>query len=185
MYEEKEIKYKKRKIDKQKKKNRNIPKMKIIEKKSKEKKNFQIPTILTKINYKLLLFKLLILLLSMILIIFTMVRLKKHNEQQNNKLNENMMIITNAILHYFENNTLPQNIGDSASFMLEEMKNLKLIDDIKDENNKYCNYLNSYIILTKTSEKEFRLKVDLKCSKKEKIQKTKILCNNEKCNIKK
>ena len=61
------------------------------------------------------------------------------------------------------------------------MKNINLLDDIKDEENKFCNYLNSYIIFTKIASNEYRLKIHLSCPKKEKTKEEQIICNNKEC----
>lgn len=209
MYEEKEIQYKKRKKEKapkekrtknlakkekekkiDKKKNTNVKKVitkktPSIKKRKIKKKCLTLPPILTEIDYKLLFFKLLILLLMMMLIIFTTARIKKHQEKQNEILNANINTITNATLEYYEKNSLPINVGDSSSFLLEEMKNLNLIQETKDEENKFCNYLDSYIILTKTANMEYRLKIYLKCPSKEKTVEEKIICQGNHCTIKK
>lgn len=220
MYEEKEIKYKKRKKENIPKKqtNKNMESKKVNKdntknikqkntkvaqskkvsnkkksntkkkkKKTIKKKNIQfvLPPILKKINWKELLLKLLALLLIMMLLIFTISRIKKHQEQKNANFNNNISIISNATLNYFQENSLPKNIGDSFSFILEEMKNLELINDIKDDDNRFCNYLDSYIILTKTTSEEYRLKIYLKCPNKAKTVEEKFICNDKNCFIKK
>lgn len=188
MYEEKEIRYKKRNKEKKESEKIKIDKEKKINttnKKTKKKKAYVLPTILKKIDYKLLFFKLIILLLAMMLITFTIARIKKHHEKQNAILNQNINIIANATLVYFSNNTLPINIGDSTSFILEEMKNLNMISEIKDEEDKFCNYLDSFIILTKTALEEYHLKIYLKCSTNEKTSEEKIICSQNNCSIKK
>lgn len=218
MYEEKEIKYKKRKKENipKKKTNKNIESKKVDKdntknikqkntkvtqskkvsnkkksntkkKKTIKKKNIQfvLPPILKKINWKELLLKLLALLFIMMLLIFTISRIKKHQEQKNANFNNNISIISNATLNYFQENSLPKNIGDSFSFILEEMKNLELISDIKDNDNRFCNYLDSYIILTKTTSEEYRLKIYLKCPNKAKAVEEKFICNDKNCFIKK
>ncbi len=205
MYEEKSSKFKKRKNQKE---NHNQPKktyQKNYEKKKtnlikevlqhlkfkkrsytkKTKNEYNTPTILIKIDYKLLLLKLFILFLVMIIITFTTARLKKHHEKQNEMINNNLNIIATATKKYYENNLLPINIGDSTSFILEEMKNLELIDEIKDENNKYCNYLDSYIIITKIENNTYRLKIYLKCPSKEKILDEILICQEKNCYTKK
>lgn len=214
MYEEKEIKYKKRKKEKlpRKKveiKKKNTPKK---EEKSKPKKDIKIKNkntstkkevkkprqkkkakkkestfllLISKINWKLLVMKLILLFIGMILVIFTISRIKKHHEKQNETFTNNISIISNATLEYFGNNPLPKNIGDSTSFILEEMKNLDLISEIKNEDNKFCNYLDSYIILTKTTEEEYRLKIYLKCPDKNKTVEEKMICTENNCSIKK
>ncbi len=168
MYEEKEIKIKKVKKQKNNKSNKQ-----------------NIPAIFLKINWFQLIFKLFILIMSMMLIIYTLSRVQKHNEKQIELFKNNIEIIENAALKYFENDKLPKNIGDSSSFILEEMKNLKLIDEIKDSENKSCNYPDSYIILTKTAIQEYHLKIYLKCSNSEKNVEEKLICNENECKIQK
>lgn len=185
MYEEKEIKYKKRKKQLSSKKAEIRNKVKNIKWQEKKKEILTIPPILTNIDYKLLFFKIFILLLAMMLIIFTIARIKKHNEMQNTTLNTNINQISEATIQYYKNNPLPINIGDSSSFILEEMKNLNLIEEIKDEEHKFCNYIDSYIIFTKISNAEYRLKIYLKCPSKEKMGEEKIICQENNCNIKK
>lgn len=195
MYEEKEIKYKKRKKEKAEKVKQEIPKeekskpkkktKKTILEKNTKKKNSTLFLLLSKINWKLLTAKLSLLFIIMMLVIFTISRIKKHHEKQNETFNNNISIISNATLEYFENNPLPKNIGDSTSFILEEMKNLNLIGEIKNEDNKFCNYLDSYIILTKTTNEEYRLKIYLKCPDKNKTIEEKWICTEKNCSIKK
>lgn len=144
-----------------------------------------LPSILKELNYKVLIFRLLILTLVMMLIIFSIAKFKKYQENKNRIINKNIDTILNTSIKYYETNPLPVKVGDSSSFLLEEIKNLTKMEDIKDEDNKECNYLDSYIILTKTSLEDYRLKIHLKCNTKEKIRETKLLCKEEKCTTKK
>ncbi len=216
MYEEKEIKYKKRKKESKKeqqpkpkvakeknvvkttptkkkepiskKKKTTTIKTKPIKKQTKKKKfefSITIPPIFKQIDYKLLFSKLGILLFIIFIIIFTISRIKKQQEKQFAVLNQNISTITNATLSYFNENPLPINIGDSTSFLLEEMKNLHYIGDIKDKEDKYCDTLDSFIILTKQKEDEYKLKIYLQCPK-DKLQKEQIMvCTSNICTIKK
>lgn len=206
MYEEKEIKYKKRKKEKMPKekmeikrkeqpikeeiKKNNKTKKEGVKKRTKKtnkkkKSNSALLLLIKKINWKLLAIKLILLFISMMLVIFTISRIKKHHEKQNETFNNNISIISEASLEYFSHNPLPKNIGDSTSFILEEMKNLNLISEIKNEDNKFCNYLDSYIILTKTTKEEYRLKIYLKCPDKNKTVEEKMICVENSCSIKK
>lgn len=203
MNEKKDVKYKKRKIEKhpknnlKKKENEDYKTTVPIEEKNTINKNSNSKTkkqlkkknvsslILKKINYKQLSYRLFLLLLVMMIIIFTITRIKKIEEKRNAILYKNVESILNTTLTYFKNNDLPKNIGDSSSFILEEIKNLSYINEIKDENEKYCNYLDSYVILTKLVNDEYRLKVYLKCSSKEKTVVEKVTCNESNCIIKK
>lgn len=157
MNEKKDVKYKKRKIEKhpknnlKKKENEDYKTTVPIEEKTTINKNSNSKTkkqlkkknvsslILKKINYKQLSYRLFLLLLVMMIIIFTITRIKKIEEKRNAILYKNVESILNTTLTYFKNNDLPKNIGDSSSFILEEIKNLSYINEIKDENEKYCN----------------------------------------------
>ncbi len=183
MYEEKEIKYKKRK--KEKNKSKTVKQHKERKPIDLKKRIYNSYPVLERIDWKQLFKKLAILLIVIILIIFTISRINKHYKNQNSTFNNNLDKLIMGTLTYYQNNALPKNVGDSSSLVLEEMINLKFIDEIKDDNNKYCDYLNSYIILTKASVEEYRLKIYLKCPDKEKIKEEKMICNYNACEIKK
>ncbi len=185
MYEEKEIKYQKRKKEK-----KTMPKETKIEKEKKTKEQgkkqpISLPPVLKKIDFQKLFTELAILIFVMMLIIFTLSRIKKQQQKLTETFKENMTSITNTALHYFEEKTLPQNTGDSTSILLEEMINLNLISEIKDEDNNPCNAMDSYILLTKTTKEDYRLKIYLKCPKKEQTLEQKVTCHNKVCNLKK
>ena len=215
MYEEKEIKYKKRKkettpkkeeVKKEEKKvkepkkkvttkpttkKREKPK-KVVEKKktpTKKKKtakkkiqfSINIPPILKRIDYKKLITELVVLVLVMMLLIFTISRIRKHQEKLNENFNNNITRITDATIAYFKENTLPQNIGDSTSFILKEMQNLEILTEVNDEKGNSCDTIDSYIILTKTMNEEYRLKIYLKCPNKEKTVEQRLTCKDKEC----
>ncbi len=182
MYEEKENKLPKRKKEKSATKEKFIQKRKPIHfHVSFKNRFFTNHPILSKLNWRQIGTKLLILFIVIVLIIFTISRINKHQQKQEEILTTNIEKIITVAQTYFEANQKPQNIGDSSSLSLEELKNAQNIEEIKDNNNKYCDYLNSYIILTKTSNEEYRLKVYLKCSNKEKTKEETITCQTGKC----
>lgn len=182
MYEEKK---KKKKIEKSKKTSgKNKFQKKKIEMKI-PKLEIRDNSILKKIDWKKLGIKLGILFLTMLLLIFIVARLNKHQKRENDSFNTNIEKITKATADYFKTNPLPQNIGDSASLILEEMINLKLIDEIKNNQEKTCNKENSYIITTKTAIEEYHLKIYLECPEKKKVVEKKIICKEDNCTIKK
>lgn len=187
MYEEKEIKYKKRKKEKITPKRKFInPKQEKVQKIKKETKRNKTNkrNITIKINWKQLIKELIVLIVAIVLIIFTISRINKHNENKNSDFNNNIETIKEALLSYYKTNNLPLNIGDSSSFILEELHKLELVDNIK-ENDKYCDYLDSYTIITKTTNNEYRLKIYLKCPNTKKAVEEIIECNNNNCSIKK
>lgn len=154
--------------------------------KRKKEKNIiiEIPPIFFRINWKQLFIKLIILFSFMILLIFTISRIKIQYYKNNEIFENNINTIISATLKYFEKNELPNTVGTSSSLILEELRNKELLSDIK-ENDKFCNYINSYIIFTKVLDNEYRLKVYLKCPSKDKTLEKIIICNNNICSIKK
>jgi hypothetical protein len=177
MYEEKEINYKK--VKKEKKKKIKKAQKKSFFKKHKNKKN----SFLSKINWQQLITRLLILIIVMMLIIFTISRISKHNKKENANINNNLELILNATLNMYNKDNLPQNIGDSSSILLDEMINNNLISEILDDDNNSCDKIESYIIITKNKTDEYRLKIHLKCPKKEKTTEKIITCQ-ESCKVK-
>lgn len=183
MYEEKEIEFKKRKIQKKrnKKVNKNNKKFKNI---SFKPHKIILPDFLKRINWKQMLLKLITLLFVMFLIIFVISRINKNNKEKNLTLDNNIQMIANSALNFYSNNNLPQNIGDSNSILLEEMIKKDLINNLKDKKEKECNTLNSYSIITKIKEEEYRLKIFLTCPSEEKMVEMIVTCNTT-CQIKK
>lgn len=190
MYEEKEIKFKKVKRQKKKKKESKKKESKKKEKKTilitkeKEKRNRPQINIPNTIDIKKIMLRLFTLVIVMMGIIFIISRIGKHNDQKNSTFTNNINEIINTTLTNYKQGQLPINIGDSTSFLLEELAEKNKMNDIKDKDGKSCDYINSYIILTKTKEKEYRLKVFLKCSDQEKTTE-KILTCEDTCTIKK
>lgn len=168
MYEEKEIKYKKRKR---------------IKRINKRKPIIRSNSFLNKINFKMLLLKLVILIIVMVLIIFTISRINKYNKDKTTAFNNNINEITTAALTLFDNEIQLKNVGDSTSILLDEMKNNNILNELKDKDGASCDYKNSYIIITKTKQNEYSLKIYLKCNKEDKTTELTIACN-EKCQIK-
>ncbi len=166
MYNEKEIKYKKRKNN-----NFNLQKQKTI----------KIPNFINKINWKQLLSKILGLIIVLTLIIFIIFRINKSNKNDKQDLDNNANKIINASIKYFNTENVPKNIGDSTSFSLDEIIEKKLVKIINKEK---CNNKNSYIVLSKKNDDNYQLKLHLSCSKKEKTIEKKLICPKN-CQIKK
>lgn len=163
MYEEKEIKYKKRKKRKTPKKENNFH---FIKKES----------VFFKIDWKKLFSKLIILVGVILLIIFTISRISNSIQEKNKVMNDNLDKITNATLEFFTKDSLPKNIGDSTSLLLDEMINKNIVEPMYDTNQKECDRANSYIILSKISNEEFKLKTYLSCPINKKSKEVIITC---------
>lgn len=174
MYEEKELKYKTKPSKKIK---ITIPNIKKV--KSKKNKNF-----INKINWKKLGIKLLILIISMIVIIFIISRINKNIKKDEIVINNNLNKIVDASIKFYTIETIPHNIGDSNSMLLDEMIQKDLTERIYDKQNNECNSYNSYIIITKITNEEYRLKAYLSCPKEEKTIEKDLICTIN-CQIKK
>lgn len=154
---------------------------KIKKKKLKNKKYFTLEPkepinykdILSNINWHKIFTKLSVLYLVIILIIFTISRISNNSKKTNNIFNDNINTLKTSLLAYYKDNALPKNTGDSSSLTLEEMHKLKLFNEIK-ENENLCDYINSYVILTKTNITEYTLKIYLKCPIKSNLIEEKI-----------
>lgn len=168
MYEEKEIKYKKRKKETFK-----------LQKQSKRKKT----DFFNKIDWKQLSIKLIILILFMILIIFIISRISKNSKEKDTIINQNINTIITKTIKFYNNQNLPHNVGDSTSLLLDEMVQKNIIEVMKDKQGKTCDLNNSYIIITKITEQDYRLKVYLTCPKENKTIEKNINCAEE-CIIK-
>ncbi len=175
MYEEKEIKYKKRKIPKIKKKKK---KAKFFNTPETTKKKNQF---FAKIDFKKIIIRLLILVLVMILIIFIISRVNKNYQNKNKVITDNMNSIVDATFKLYNKDNLPKNIGDSTSLLLEEMLDKELITPLKDKNNKECDLVSSYLIITKIDTNDYRLKIYLSCPSESKIKEIMITCNENEC----
>lgn len=188
MYEEKEIKYQKRK----KVKKTTTFKLSKPDLSLKNILNsiinflddfYQSHPILQNINWKALITRFAIFFTAIFLILFTTSTINKKNYLQNSTFNNNIENISTATITYYQNNPLPKTIGESSSIILAELQKQDLIKEIKDHNNNPCDYLNSYTIITKTTSQEYRLKTYLKCSTKEKSIEEKVTCENNACQI--
>ncbi len=175
MYEEKGRNRKKKKV-----KNKFILKKK-LKFSFPQIKRLQQNSFLKKINWKLVITKLGILFLVIIFIMIIISRLNQYHKKEKEEFNQNIKKITDATLAYYGENKLPIHIGDSSSIILEEMIQLKKLEEIK-EKNKVCNYFSSYVIVTKIAQLEYRIKIYLKCPEKEKIIEKKFSCKGQ-CKI--
>ena len=77
--------------------------------------------------------------------------------------NNNLKSIKEAAISYFTNERLPQTIGDSVKISLKEMKDKKLVLNVRDASAKTCDENNSYVEVTKEKD-EYVMKVFLSCS---------------------
>ncbi len=77
--------------------------------------------------------------------------------------NTNIQTMKDAAKDYYTVDRLPNNVGDSTTMTLGEMIDNKLIVRFVDKDNKYCDNASSFVQVTKISEEEYTMKVQLSC----------------------
>lgn len=102
--------------------------------------------------------------LSLLLIIFSAFKFKEINELKYYNNNEQEMI--EAALNYFRyySNYLPKTKEDKKIVLLEALiKEKYILNDVVDINNKKCNYIKSYVEVSKVSDVDYIYKAHLVC----------------------
>ncbi len=102
--------------------------------------------------------------LSLLLIIFSVFKFKEINELKYYNNNEQEMI--EAALNYFRyySNYLPKTKEDKKIVLLEALiKEKYILNDVVDINNKKCNYIKSYVEVSKVSDVDYIYKAHLVC----------------------
>lgn len=79
------------------------------------------------------------------------------------KFINNLDEMKKSVISYYTVENLPKNMGESNTMSLKNMIDQKLIADLIDKNNKFCDEEKSYVKVTKL-ENGFLLKVNLKDS---------------------
>ncbi len=81
--------------------------------------------------------------------------------------NANIQEMKNAAIPYFDEDKLPQKVGDEVTMTLQQMIDLKLILPFTDKNGDACDTTGSYIRLVKKGTDLYEMKVNLKCNGQE------------------
>lgn len=79
---------------------------------------------------------------------------------------ENIDTMKEVATAYYTTDRLPKKVGDTEKLTLGEMLEMKLLLDVKDKNGETCDIDDSYVELTK-EDKEYKMKVNLKCGSEE------------------
>ena len=119
-----------------------------------------------KINWLGIIFKLLLVAL-IIGILFWIIPKTNNKAYKNEVFTNNLNNMKAAAKDYFKGDKLPLKIGDSKVITLDKMEESKLIVPFTDSENKACDAKNSYAQVTKNSDTEYSLKVNLSCDSKE------------------
>ena len=79
---------------------------------------------------------------------------------------DNLNTMKEVAIAYYTTERLPKKVGDTEKLTLGEMIEMKLLLEIKDKNGEMCDLDESYVSITK-EEKEYKMKVNLKCGEEE------------------
>lgn len=131
--------------------------------------------------------KIIFIILAILLIVWIYTKYtsnKNHikNKDNNSKeivFSKNLTTIKNKSLEYFTEdilNSIPYN--DKIKIKLEDLKEKKFITTIKDHNDKQCNLKKSYILMFKTNDNNYKMKIYLLCNDIEDTLEYKLLHSN-------
>ncbi len=90
---------------------------------------------------------------------------KKLGTKSYQTFNENINVMKDAALSYYNGSRLPSKEGDKSKLTLKEMLSKNLLVPFTDSNDKKCNVNKSYAEITK-QKSDYSLKVNLVCSDK-------------------
>ena len=79
---------------------------------------------------------------------------------------DNLNTMKEVAIAYYTTERLPKKVGDTKKLTLGEMIEMKLLLEVKDKNGDMCDLEESYVSITK-EEKEYKMKVNLKCGEEE------------------
>ncbi len=119
-----------------------------------------------KINWFGIITKLLLVAL-VIGILFYIIPRTNDKAFKNQVFTDNLNNMKVAAKDYFKGNKLPPKIGDTKVITLDKMEENKLLVPFTDYDEKACDGSKSYAEVTKNSETEYSLKVNLSCDNKE------------------
>lgn len=81
----------------------------------------------------------------------------------NSNYDENFETFRSAAKSYFTVDKLPKNVGDTVRMSLDEMIEKNIIRELKDEKGKSCDVSKSYVLVSKISDTNYQLRVELSC----------------------
>ena len=122
--------------------------------------------------YKNFLLKFIIIIIVVAILVCIVTAISKKNQNiepegyTDEIFSENLEKMKEHAIKYYNENNIPNEVGESSKLTLEKMISLKAITPIKDKDNKLCDNKKSYVKLTK-KDKEYQLKVNLFCSGEE------------------
>ena len=115
-----------------------------------------------KINWIDLLIKA-ILIIALIIFLIWLVPKKDVITLKDSIYSDNINKMKDAARDYYTKDRLPKNVGESTSMTLGDMINKHLVIEFTDKDNKVCDQSTSKVTVTKISDEEYVLKVELNC----------------------
>ena len=116
----------------------------------------------SRINWFDIIVKLILIIVFVLLLVWLM---PKNNVTGINDavFRNNVDTMKDAAKSYYTKDRLPVNVGESSRLTLKQMIDKKMLLEFTDKNGKTCNTDSSYVEITKLSDSEYVLKVQLNC----------------------
>ena len=115
------------------------------------------------INWKDLIVKTLFFVIFVLILMWLFPKVPNMTAFYSNVFRENISYMQDAAKSYYTNERLPKNIGDTSEMTLQDMIDKNLIIPFVDKDGNPCDTNESYVQVTKESDEEYSLKVNLVC----------------------
>lgn len=115
------------------------------------------------IEWKSLLIKMGILLVVIFIVLWIVSLFNKGNKNVESNLSVNLQAMKSAATDYFTGDRLPSTVNGKKKLTLREMFQQKLVPEFRDQNNKSCDLVDSFIEATKLNNTDYTIKVKLVC----------------------
>ncbi len=115
------------------------------------------------IEWKSLLIKMGILLVVIFIVLWIVSLFNKGNKNVESNLSINLQAMKSAATDYFTGTRLPSSVNGKKKLTLGEMFQQKLVPEFRDQNNKSCDLVDSFIEATKLNNTDYTIKVKLVC----------------------
>jgi hypothetical protein len=119
-------------------------------------------TYTTGINWKDILIKIILLILFILLLLWLFPKADL-DVFYDSVYSNNIKTMKEAARDYYTVDKLPKNVGESTSMTLKQMVDNHMIIQFRDKDKNYCDENSSKVEVTKISENEYALKVQLNC----------------------
>ena len=115
------------------------------------------------INWKDLIVKIIFFVIFVLILMWLFPKVPNMTAFYSNVFRENISYMQDAAKSYYTNERLPKNIGDTSEMTLQDMIDKNLIIPFVDKDGNPCDTNESYVQVTKESDEEYSLKVNLVC----------------------